>query len=77
MAAFTTKLDDELLRRLELRARATPQTRSQVVSDLLAKGLAEEQPPNLFERAGDLIGSLHGAPADLASNPAYLDDFGR
>jgi hypothetical protein len=30
-----------------------------------------------LERAGTLVGSLRGAPADLASNPAYVRSYGR
>ncbi|MDP1651343.1 MAG: ribbon-helix-helix protein, CopG family [Rhodocyclaceae bacterium] len=30
-----------------------------------------------LDRAGDLVGCFAGGPADLASNPKHLADFGR
>ena len=30
-----------------------------------------------LEKAGDLVGCFKSAPADLASNPAHMADFGR
>lgn len=33
--------------------------------------------PSALDLAGDLVGCLSGAPADLSSNPAHLADFGR
>ena len=33
--------------------------------------------PSALDMAGDLVACLSGGPADLASNPAYMADFGR
>ena len=33
--------------------------------------------PSALGLAGDLVGCLSGAPADLSSNPAHLANFGR
>ena len=30
-----------------------------------------------LDQAGDLVGCFSGAPADLSSNPRYLDGFGK
>lgn len=35
------------------------------------------QAPSALALAGDLVGCFAGGPADLASNPRHLDDFGK
>jgi len=30
-----------------------------------------------LDKAGDLVGCFNTGPADLSSNPRYLDDFGK
>lgn len=34
-------------------------------------------PPSALALAGDLVGCFEGGPADLASNPRHMADFGK
>lgn len=38
---------------------------------------AHPAPASALDRAGDLVGCFSGGPADLASNPAHMADFGK
>ncbi len=40
-------------------------------------GIAVAATPSALDLAGDLVGCFSGTPADLASNPAHMADFGR
>ena len=80
MQTISLKLPEALLEQLETEARLKRMTKSQVVRESLEKAL--NQRPKVtanscFDLARDLAGSVKGLPKDLATNPAYLDDFGR
>jgi hypothetical protein len=63
----TVRIDDSLKNALELRARATGATMSEVVRDTLREALAERP---LSERIGHLKGVLDIEPeADLGDDP--------
>jgi predicted DNA-binding protein len=76
---ITLKLPDHLADRLDQSAAAAKTTRSAVVRAALEKSLGEEKAGtgSCFDLAGDLMGSIKGLPADLATNPAHLEGFGR
>lgn len=76
---ITLKLPDHLADRLDQSAAAAKTTRSAVVRAALEKSLGDEKTGtgSCFDLAGDLMGSIKGLPADLATNPAHLEGFGR
>ena len=76
---ITLKLPDQLADRLDQSAAAARTTRSAVVRAALEKSLGDEKAGtgSCFDLAGDLAGSIKGLPADLATNPAHLEGFGR
>jgi predicted DNA-binding protein len=74
------RLPESLLNELDRRARRRRRTRAAVIRAALdayialPDGALEEHPA---ERVRDLLGSLEGLPADLASNAdQYLADLG-
>jgi hypothetical protein len=80
MTTISLKLPDRLLELLETESRARRTTKSSLVRECLEKTLAA--PPangkaTCYDLARDLAGSLKGLPRDLATNPRYLEDFGR
>ncbi len=77
---ISLKLPDHLLQLLETEARARRASKSALVRECLERSLAA--PPrkatqSCFDLAQDLAGSIPGLPRDLATNPKYLDGFGR
>lgn len=77
----TLRLPDELLKRIDRRAKGRRTTRSGIIRRILeqsfeqeAAGLAERP----YSRVGDLIGSVSGVPTDLgARHRDYLVDVVR
>lgn len=80
MNTISLKLPDWLLDRLEAAARERGTTKSSLVRECLEQSL-DARPargkPTCYDLASDLAGSLKGLPRDLASNPKYMDGFGR
>jgi hypothetical protein len=80
MHTISLKLPDALLALLEREARARQVTKSHLVRESLEKALEGRSPPgkaSCYDLARDLAGVLKGLPRDLATNPAYMKDFGR
>ncbi len=80
MKTISLKLPQRLLQLLEAEARTRRASKSALVRECLEQALAA--PPrkgaqSCFDLAHDLAGSLSGLPRDLATNPKYLDGFGR
>jgi len=80
MNTISLKLPDRLLELLEDESRARRTTKSSLIRECLEKTLAP--PPaggeaTCYDLARDLAGSIKGLPRDLATNPKYLEDFGR
>lgn len=69
-----------LLRELDKRARRRRRPRAEVIREALTaylelpEGALQQRP---IDRVRNLLGSIDGLPADLATNPAYLDDLGK
>lgn len=79
MKVLSFKVPDSLDRKLTAVVKRRRVKKSTVVREALARYLVdapEARRGSALERAGDLVGCLTGGPADLASNPRYLDDFG-
>lgn len=79
MRTITLKLPDHLADRLDQSAADAKTTRSALVRAALEKALGDENAGtgSCFDLAGDLMGSIKGLPADLATNPVHLEGFGR
>ena len=69
-----------LLELLEKESRNRRTTKSSLVREALEKTLTA-RPANgeatCYDLARDLAGSLKGLPRDLATNPKYMEGFGR
>jgi len=78
---LSLKIPDELQQRLADLAHETRINQSELVRRALAQFLDQQggggRSPSPGDLAADLAGSLQGGPADLASNPDHLADFGR
>jgi hypothetical protein len=80
MTTISLKLPERLLELLDKESRARRTTKSSLVRECLEKALA---PPaaggsvSCYDLARDLAGSVKGLPRDLATNPRYLERFGR
>lgn len=80
MKAISLKLPDRLLERLAAESRARGTTKSSLVRECLEKSLGARAlggKASCYDLASDLAGSLKGRPRDLATNPKYLQGFGR
>ena len=79
MSTLSVHLPDALAARVADEAQRRCTTPDLVVQQALEKLLpAAQQVPgaSFLEAAGDTIGMFDG-PADLSTNPRYLDDFGK
>jgi Arc/MetJ-type ribon-helix-helix transcriptional regulator len=78
---LTVKIPEALERSIALVARRERITKSELVRRAMAKYVAQSDDAKAFQSAldlaGSLIGSVRDGPADLASNPAYMDDYGK
>lgn len=80
MPTISLKLSDELLAQLAKIAKARRVTKSRLVRESLEKALYEKPAAgavSCYDLARDLAGSVKGLPRDLASNPKYMEGFGR
>jgi hypothetical protein len=71
---------DDLLARLDRRAKSRRFTRSSLIREGLRKHLPEQAATgevSCYDLARDLAGSIKGLPKDLAENRKYMEDFGR
>jgi predicted transcriptional regulator len=77
---ISVRLDKDTRRRLDEEARATGKHESEVVREALAAYFQQRPRPEscleLAQRAG-LLGCAKGLPADLSTNPEYMEGFGR
>jgi hypothetical protein len=74
------KLPDRLLELLDAESRARRTTKSSLVRECLEQTLAARPQggkATCYDLARDLAGSVKGLPRDLATNPKYLEGFGR
>ena len=62
---------------LERLKRATGRSESELVRAGLRLVQAEVEGRSALDVAGPGVGRFTGGPADLATNPRHLDDFGR
>jgi hypothetical protein len=78
MKTFTCKLPEKLDAELETAARLEGVSKSQVVRKALEERIGRSRSrksPRAYDLVKDLDGSVKG-PADLLTNPKYMEDFG-
>lgn len=79
MTTISVKLPEALGARLEAEARRRRTTKSAVIRELLEEGLSKprrKKAVTCYDLVKDLIGSVRG-PRDLATNPKYMEGFGK
>ena len=80
MPTISLKLSDDLLTRLTDQAEARRVTKSWLIRESLETALSEQasdRTPSCYDLAKDLCGIIKGLPEDLATNPKYMEGFGR
>ncbi len=80
MPTISLKLPEALLRQLESEARVRRVTKSHLVRESLEKALepkGKSSKSSCYDLARDLAGTVKGMPRDLATNPDYMEGFGR
>lgn len=78
MKTITCKLSEKLDAQLEAVALEEGVSKSQIVRETLENRFGRirgRKAPRAFDLVGDLSGSLEG-PADLLTNPKYMEGFG-
>ena len=79
MERISVRVDDRLKRELEAEAKEQGVRPSDVVRQVLERHIRERTPSlnarQLAEKLG-ILGSAKGLPADLSTNPAYMEGFG-
>ncbi len=80
MERINVRVESQLKQRLESEAKAKGVSPSAIVRLLLEEHyrqpLPQESCYNLARRLG-ILGSVKGLPADLSTNPAHMEGFGR
>jgi hypothetical protein len=79
MKTVSLKLSDDLARELERSARRLKRGKSEIIRAALSEYLRSQNgsaTASFYDLASDLIGKFEG-PADLATNPKYMEGFGR
>lgn len=80
MKVLSLKVTDTLDRKLAAVVRRRGMAKSAVVREALNQYLDESEEirgGSILDLAGDLVGCVKDAPADLSSNPRHLADFGK
>jgi Arc/MetJ-type ribon-helix-helix transcriptional regulator len=80
MKVLSVKVPEALDRRITAAVKRRGMQKSSVVREALERFLDETHEVrrgSFLDLAGDLIGCVKNAPADLSSNPIHLDGYGR
>lgn len=80
MKILSLRVPKELDRKLSAVAKHRGMRKSVVVREALERHLDESREirkGSFLDLAGDLVGCVKDAPADLSSNPKHLDGYGR
>ena len=78
MKRINVRVEETLKERIEMEAAQKGTTPSDIVRQVLDEHYKRQSPPEncleLAERLG-ILGSIPGLPADLTTNPAYMEGF--
>jgi hypothetical protein len=80
MSTLTLKMPDSLLLRLQQESRLRRVSKTALIRTALEKELKEPQDSkevSCYDLARDLAGSIKRLPKDIATNPKYMEGFGR
>ena len=80
MTTISLRLPDSLLALLEKEAKARRVSKSQFIRDQLQQAVSPRRKRGFvscYDLTKDLIRSVPGVPKDLATNPKYMEGFGR
>jgi metal-responsive CopG/Arc/MetJ family transcriptional regulator len=79
MRTITLELPDSLIQRIDRAAQTENLTRSDFICALLENALGEDEKraESCWELSKDLAGCVRWMPQDLATNPKYMEGFGR
>lgn len=80
MKVLSLRVPKELDRKLSTVAKRRGMRKSDVVREALELYVGESREilkGSFLDLAGDLVGCVKDAPADLSSNPKHLDGYGR
>lgn len=81
MNTLTIKIPPALEKELLQMSEQAHLSKSEVVRRALVAYMGQRATPTSFvsalDQAGDLVGCFGGAPADLSTNPTWLDGFGK
>lgn len=80
MKVLSLKVPESLDRKLSAVVKLRQMSKSVVVREALEQYLNEShevRKGSFLELAGDLVGRVKDAPADLSTNPKHLDGYGR
>lgn len=84
MKTISLRLPDRLHAQVDREAKRQRRSKSAVIREAVERTLKSrarsngsrgKRRPTVFELAGDLLGSVEG-PADLSTNPKYMEGFG-
>jgi hypothetical protein len=77
MSTVSLSLPESLVALLEKESQARETTASAVVQEALEKLLCEKEGQvSCYDLSKHVIGSVKGAPHDLATNPKNMEDYG-
>jgi|1185.fasta_scaffold473238_2 metal-responsive CopG/Arc/MetJ family transcriptional regulator len=77
---MSLKLPDRLLRLIEKQSRARGVSKSELIRDCVERGIEEHQLKKeitCYDLSKHVIGSVKSGVPDLATNPKYMDGFGK
>ena len=80
MKMLSLKVPEHLDRKLSAVVKRRGMPKSVVVREALERYVDESREirkGSILDLAGDLVGCVKDAPADLSSNPKHLDGYGR
>jgi hypothetical protein len=80
MVTITCKIPEDLNERLEAEASRKMLSKSALVREALERSLkrpAQGPRQTAFDRVKDLAGIIKDGPADMSTNPKYMDGFGQ
>lgn len=80
MSTLTLKMPDSLLLRLQQESRLRRVSKTALIRTALEKelkGPQDSKEVSCYDLARDLAGSIKRLPKDIATNPKYMEGFGR
>lgn len=80
VTVLTAKVPTEMAKELARVAQRQSVSKSELVREAIGDLLSrrrQSKKPSALDLAGDLVGCVTDAPADLLTNPAHMADYGK